>query len=236
MASVVSDAHELGAGRAVDLSHLSEAERTVLRLLAQGHTVKSIASALGSTPTAINERLRQARRKTGVGSSREVARLLSAHENRPEKIEVVIGAGRRSHEPDAGAGRIRRYCSGALIMIAALAAALGIAAHLAEQPSARTAPASAAMTKPVPHIYYRGFLMGSPKWWEEQGLVVGTPIYDKKGTLLGTVDRMEPDNDVVRNVIVRSADGRRDYAAVVGGMSESGTTWTATVYELRASR
>ena len=45
-----------------DLSQLSPAETDVLRLLAAGHTVKSIAVQLGRTEGSINERLREARR------------------------------------------------------------------------------------------------------------------------------------------------------------------------------
>ena len=64
----------------VELAGLNAAEERVLRLLAQGHTAKSIATTIGSTPAAVYERLREARRKTGVGSSRELARLLLAQE------------------------------------------------------------------------------------------------------------------------------------------------------------
>lgn len=56
---------------------LNERELEILRLLAGGHTVKSIATQLGRSEASINERLREARRKTGVGSSRELARLLA---------------------------------------------------------------------------------------------------------------------------------------------------------------
>lgn len=57
---------------------LSVRELEVLRLLAEGHTIKSIAAQLGRTEASINERLRDARRKTGMGSSRELARQLVA--------------------------------------------------------------------------------------------------------------------------------------------------------------
>jgi DNA-binding CsgD family transcriptional regulator len=80
----------------VDLSRLNEAERQVLRLLAEGHTAKSIANELGSTPTAVKERLREARRKTGAGSSRELARLLKSQENRHDEMGVA-----RSRSPIA---------------------------------------------------------------------------------------------------------------------------------------
>lgn len=73
----------------IDLDRLNEAERRALRLLAEGHTAKSVASLLGCTPGAVNERLREARRKTGAGSSRELARLLRDQENRDDEIGVA---------------------------------------------------------------------------------------------------------------------------------------------------
>ena len=75
-------------GNGVDLDRLNDAERQVLQLLAEGHTAKSVANVLGSTPAAVNERLREARRKTGAGSSRELARLLKSQENRDEQMVV----------------------------------------------------------------------------------------------------------------------------------------------------
>jgi len=58
------------------LSALSEREKETLRLLLGGHDAKSIANELGLSVHTINERLRDARRKLGVSSSREAARLL----------------------------------------------------------------------------------------------------------------------------------------------------------------
>jgi DNA-binding CsgD family transcriptional regulator len=58
-----------------DLSRLSDAERRALRMLARGHTAKSAALELGVSEGAVNERLHEARRKTGVASSRQLARL-----------------------------------------------------------------------------------------------------------------------------------------------------------------
>lgn len=75
----------------VDLSRLSDAERLMLRLLAEGHTAKSIAAMTDLSVNAVNERLREARRKTGVGSSRELSRLLRDRplENRDDEIGVA---------------------------------------------------------------------------------------------------------------------------------------------------
>lgn len=87
-ASSTAPVHDEGA----DLSRLNAAERTALGLLAQGHTVKSIATITGKSVGSINERLREARRKTGVSSSRELARLFATQENRDELIGVAPAA------------------------------------------------------------------------------------------------------------------------------------------------
>lgn len=67
---------------------LTDREMEILRLLVAGHTVKTIAARLGRSETSINERLRSARRKTGVGSSRELARQLDLQKNRDENIDL----------------------------------------------------------------------------------------------------------------------------------------------------
>jgi DNA-binding CsgD family transcriptional regulator len=76
----------------VDKSLLNDVELRYLDLLAEGHTVKSISILTGKSVAAINERLRNARRKTGVGSSRELARLTKAQETRHEKIRLEVPA------------------------------------------------------------------------------------------------------------------------------------------------
>jgi DNA-binding CsgD family transcriptional regulator len=117
----------------VDLSRLNEAERQVLLLLAEGHTAKSVANELNSTPAAVNERLREARRKTGAGSSRELARLLKSQENRHDEIGVFSA-------PPAGVAPLpqnaksRRSKSGVIAMVfISLVAAAGAAALLGQQ-------------------------------------------------------------------------------------------------------
>ncbi|WP_375427295.1 DUF4019 domain-containing protein [uncultured Sphingomonas sp.] len=61
---------------------LTEREKETLRLLVGGHDAKSIARQLGLSVHTINERLRDARRKLDVSSSREAARLLAEAEQR----------------------------------------------------------------------------------------------------------------------------------------------------------
>jgi DNA-binding CsgD family transcriptional regulator len=59
-----------------DFWALTEREKQTLRLIVRGHDAKSIARSLDLSVYTINERLRDARRKMAVSSSREAARLL----------------------------------------------------------------------------------------------------------------------------------------------------------------
>lgn len=62
------------------LDTLTDKERETLRLILRGHDAKSSARELGLSVHTVNERLRDARRKLGVTSSREAARRLLAEE------------------------------------------------------------------------------------------------------------------------------------------------------------
>lgn len=65
------------------LDTLTDKERQTLRLILSGHDAKSSARELGLSVHTVNERLRDARRKLGVTSSREAARRLLAEEAHP---------------------------------------------------------------------------------------------------------------------------------------------------------
>ena len=62
------------------VERLSAGQKDCLRLVMQGYEFKEIARLLNTSPGAINERLREARRVLDVSSSREAARLLAAYE------------------------------------------------------------------------------------------------------------------------------------------------------------
>lgn len=69
------------------LDTLTDKEKDALRLLLRGHDAKSSARELGLSVHTVNERLRDARRKLGVTSSREAARQLLAEEgDTPESL------------------------------------------------------------------------------------------------------------------------------------------------------
>jgi DNA-binding CsgD family transcriptional regulator len=106
---------------------LTDRELEILRLLAGGHTVKSIAAQLERSEASINERLREARRKTGLGSSRELARLIAEQKIWDEKIDLSQRA------PSADSPSVPRrqgfdWTKGRIAMLIMLpAAALGLA-------------------------------------------------------------------------------------------------------------
>lgn len=77
---------------------LTEREKEALRLLFRGHDAKSTAQCLGLSVYTVNERLREARRKLSVSSSREAARLLADAEGPNSLGYKPIGVAEGSDE------------------------------------------------------------------------------------------------------------------------------------------
>lgn len=141
-------------------STLTEKEKQTLRLIVRGHDAKSAARHLGLSVHTINERLRDARRKLAVSSSREAARLLFEQEGtHPEKsadealgeapaLSDVGGASR----PESGRGgwsHPPRTRTGVFIMTISLALLAIVALpQLASTTEGGAAPAEA--TSPAP--------------------------------------------------------------------------------------
>ena len=117
------------------LDALTDREKETLRLLAQGHDAKSIARHFDLSVHTINERLRFARRKLSVSSSREAARMLRRQERAHSETSAdePLGEARAAPRVPSGVDRPRgqsrraRTIGGIAIMstlIAALALAL----------------------------------------------------------------------------------------------------------------
>ncbi|WP_010184490.1 helix-turn-helix domain-containing protein [Sphingomonas sp. PAMC 26605] len=115
---------------------LSEKEKQTLRLIVRGHDAKSSARLLGLSVHTINERLRDARRKMAVSSSREAAPMLLEAESggtspnpdcvgdtrigedadaapKDEETAPIVGVGRAYRQP--------RFLIGGLLMTLPLA-------------------------------------------------------------------------------------------------------------------
>lgn len=116
-----------------DFWGLTEKERQTLRLIVRGHDAKSIAGNLGLSVHTINERLRDARRKMAVSSSREAARLLLDKEGdhaAPYSLgdegmgdDAAPDNGNDEGTPIGGVGRVKRprVITGVLLMTLLLA-------------------------------------------------------------------------------------------------------------------
>lgn len=146
------------------LRALSEREKEALRLLAGGHDAKSVARHLGLSIHTVNERLRSARGKMGLTSSRAVARRLAEAEARTETEQPKF-LGDKQFGDDAmvrGVGTVtslqsRRGLFAPRWIIGGLTAmlSLAVAAFVFSQAAAPVAPAassSAPAASPTPAV------------------------------------------------------------------------------------
>ena len=163
---------------------LTEKEKQTLRLIVRGHDAKSTARSLGLSVHTINERLRDARRKMAVSSSREAARLLleveggDAGSPNPELLgDTEIGedgAGPRVDQASAsigGAGRAyppARIITGVLLMTLVLGLlALAVLPQTASQPPATPAAADAAPNSEVSNTARQFLALLDEGRWDE---------------------------------------------------------------------
>jgi DNA-binding CsgD family transcriptional regulator len=144
---------------------LTEKEKQTLRLVVRGHDAKSMARHLGLSVHTVNERLRDARRKLEVSSSRQAARLLLDTEGEdPQKIaDKPLGdaagaaAAAQADLPDSGKVRAPRVASPVAWLIAGVAImsvifgilALAAAPQSAPQSAGAAAPSEASAAGPV---------------------------------------------------------------------------------------
>lgn len=173
---------------------LSEREKETLRLLLKGHDAKSIAVALGLSVHTVNERLREARRKLGVGSSRAAARLLAQMEAQSPNFlgDMELGgvaATARGGEPGASTRRRRvghwtAWLSGGLAIMLAIVAAAAIAMALqgdgkVTPPVALSAPSSASDQASTASAEAWAKLLDGQRWaesWASSGSVFRSKV------------------------------------------------------------
>lgn len=154
---------------------LTEKEKQTLRLMVRGHDAKSIARSLDLSVHTINERLRDARRKMAVSSSREAARLLLEAEGSPETSppdflgDRLLGADAAPVEADQDeapvvgvrpADRRRLILLGVLLMTFVL----GLLA-LAALPDAAPTPQSAPQSTPAAAQAHNAEVVDAARQW-----------------------------------------------------------------------
>ena len=137
---------------------LTEKEKQTLRLIVRGHDAKSLARHLGLSIHTVNERLRDARRKLEVSSSREAARKLFENEGGDpqsladkqigEAAPAEIGDKYSPGTNQTRSGRLVGVISGVIIMSIFLGAVVFSLLSGATAP-ATTRPATAPVSAPV---------------------------------------------------------------------------------------
>ena len=139
---------------------LTEKEKQTLRLIVRGYDAKSMARHLGLSVHTVNERLRDARRKLQVSSSREAARLLFETEggypqNLADKQIGEAGPGDLAHGAAPGSGPGRTYRpAGVIAGVLIMSIFLGLLAFVllpdgTTQSAVPAAPSSAEATAQV---------------------------------------------------------------------------------------
>lgn len=140
------------------LQALTEKEKQTLRLLLEGHDAKSMARHLDLSVHTINERLRDARRKLSVSTSKEAARLLRQGEAAPQSLgdtrfgdapppPVDQQSGQPSTEPPSPPKTA--WAIGGLAMIPFLVTLLALSAPT-QAPQAGAPPVAAAPVTETP--------------------------------------------------------------------------------------
>jgi DNA-binding CsgD family transcriptional regulator len=205
---------------------LSEKEKQTLRLIVRGHDAKSIARSLDLSVHTINERLRDARRKMSVSSSREAARLLLAAEGGPElpdpelfgNIEVreAAGPGRMVQ----GTGRPFRR-SRIIIGVLLMTLALGLLAFAAMRQFASTAPSGPAASRVAPDAAVvdtaRKFLVLLDQGRWEESYQAFAPPFRKVNTLRVWTDASKEARAPLGAALSRTYLNREDVAAPPNG-------------------
>lgn len=127
------------------LHALSEKEKETLRLLLAGHDAKSVARELDLSVHTVRERLRDARRKLGVSSSREAARRLGAAEMHTPQLVGDPKSGVAGDEGGmdtipAGRGHSLAWLGGGMLVMSLIVAAVALSLTLQSGAAERPVP------------------------------------------------------------------------------------------------
>lgn len=206
---------------------LSEREKEALRLLLAGHDAKSSARALGLSVHTINERLRDSRRKLGVSSSKEAARILAETEpSGPNPLgykqfgvgeagSVVTGEGHR----DRRTWRSGTFwlIGGASIMLATIAAILLAQGSPAvtgsdPRPPVALAPTVASATEKSARAWLA--LVDAGKW--DQSWDAASTMFKSQVTAAKWASMIEPVRKPLGTLATRSLKGAKQTNTLPG--------------------
>jgi DNA-binding CsgD family transcriptional regulator len=164
---------------------LTDKEKETLRLMVRGHDAKSAASELSLSVHTINERLRAARRKLEVTSSREAARLVLEREGddpqNPVSKDLGDAPGKRPGDDravTAGYSVRRPIIAGVLVMLTLAAAALFLVPSIVQSDNAGgtvQAPSSDAEVERAARAWLKA---GDAGDWQAAFDAAGKPFRD----------------------------------------------------------
>lgn len=185
---------------------LTEKEKQTLRLLLGGYDAKSMARHLGLSVHTINERLRDARRKLGVSSSREAARMLREHEGadpdfladkhlRGAAAPLAMSDPDPPHDGARRQQRLARIIGGTIMSL--LLATLALAVM---QPDA--APSSADAASPAVDLAASPIVSTARSWLELGDAGDWQRAYDATGSNFHKSNTLQHWTDVSRQVRV----------------------------------
>jgi DNA-binding CsgD family transcriptional regulator len=189
-------------------AELNDRELEVLRLLAAGHTVKTIAVELGRSEASIHERLREARRKTGVGSSRELARRLRDQENWDRNIDLPVAAVSANDPGQPGSsGRPASKGIAAMLIVTSLAGlGLVLATPAADRPTLFHPAAASAAQGPSIAGHWMLDVAGIPAGERPQRVVIA--FFQGQDRRWSTaVEIVAPDGSTRQGRSVAATDG-----------------------------
>lgn len=154
---------------------LTDKEKQTLRLIVRGHDAKSIARHLDLSVHTVNERLRDARRKMAVSSSREAARrVFEAEGDTPDSLgDKQIGEAGGAPAvtlpgvPDIGQGAANRapWIIAGVVVMSAILGVLVLAAT--PQPAVEPTPAAAVAEATVVQAARDWLVLGDQARWGE---------------------------------------------------------------------
>ena len=203
---------------------LTEKEKQTLRLIVRGHDAKSTARHLGLSVHTINERLRDARRKLAVSSSREAARLLLNREGDDPELPIPdllvpneIGEAPRfipvkqPVTPENGGGRTTRpwIVAGVAIMTVILALAAITSLPQAMPAPAESAPAADARTAEIEAAARRFLTLIDGRKWDES-YALTTASFQRLNTKKVWADVSEKARPPLGPLISRTMIGHED--------------------------
>lgn len=206
------------------LDLLTEREKATLRLLLAGHDAKSIARVTSLSVHTINERLRDARRKLGVSSSREAARLLAQAERQSPQmladkaLGVAAGGSDAAVLAPSGRGTSLAWLGGGmLIMSLLIATALFLVPPgAADQPQAVPAPAASPAYQAAAEKAARDWMaLTDARRWDESWAAAGT-LFRTQIDKTGWAGSVRPVREPLGAVTARKLQNARRTTALPG--------------------